>query len=200
MRTLGQLAEYGNRTVISTIHQPNSDIFEQFDRLLLLARGKIIYFNKANQSVEYFGSNGNQCPELSNPCDFFMSMMSKESIEFDCDDGEIDNDKIEQEYETLITKFHNDYQRSDLKCNADEVHPNIVAIDGGRGAISQTPWCYQFNLLAKRNFLNLIRLPQTSYVKLITTCVTAGFAALLFWQAGALIDPATEKVTRVTYN
>lgn len=77
MRTLGQLAEYGNRTVISTIHQPNSDIFEQFDRLLLLARGKIIYFNKANQSVEYFGSNGNQCPELSNPCDFFMSMMSK---------------------------------------------------------------------------------------------------------------------------
>lgn len=47
--------------------------------------------------------------------------------------------------------------------------------------VTQTPWCYQFNLLAKRNFLNLIRLPQTSYVKLITTCVTAGFAALLFW-------------------
>lgn len=35
--------------------------------------------------------------------------------------------------------------------------------------------------------MNLVRLPQTSYVKLVTTVVTAMFAALLFWQAGALI-------------
>lgn len=60
-----------------------------FDRLVLLAKGKIIYFNQASLSVEYFGSIGYQCPELSNPCDFFMSMMSKESIEFD--DKEIDS-------------------------------------------------------------------------------------------------------------
>jgi len=37
--------------------------------------------------------------------------------------------------------------------------------------------------------MNLVRLPQTSYVKLITTVVTALFAALLFWQAGEYIDP-----------
>lgn len=65
--------------------------------------------------------------------------------------------------------------------------------------MSTTPWCFQFNLLAKRNFLNLIRLPQTSYVKVITTCVTAGFAALLFWQVGALI-PEDGPATRTTYN
>jgi len=58
MTTLGQLAEHGNRTVISTIHQPNSDIFEKFDRLLLLAKGKIIFFNKSSLSVEYFGNIG----------------------------------------------------------------------------------------------------------------------------------------------
>jgi hypothetical protein len=31
--------------------------------------------------VEYFNKIGYPCPELSNPCDFFMAMMSKESIE-----------------------------------------------------------------------------------------------------------------------
>lgn len=56
METLGDLARYGNRTVISTIHQPNSDIFEMFDMLLLLARGKIIYLNKANLSVDFFAA------------------------------------------------------------------------------------------------------------------------------------------------
>lgn len=104
METLGDLARHEQRTVISTIHQPNSDIFEQFDRLVLLAKGKIIYFNKANLSVEYFGSIGYQCPELSNPCDFFMSMMSKESLEFDNEDNDgvdeaVDlNYKIEAQY------------------------------------------------------------------------------------------------------
>lgn len=58
MEILGDLARKDNRTVISTIHQPNSDIFEMMDLLVLLAKGKIIYFNKADKSVDYFGSIG----------------------------------------------------------------------------------------------------------------------------------------------
>jgi ABC-type multidrug transport system ATPase subunit len=78
--TLKELALSG-RTVISTIHQPNSDIFESFDRLMLLAQGKIIYFNHANLAVDYFASLGSEykCPELSNPADHFMTIMSIES-------------------------------------------------------------------------------------------------------------------------
>jgi len=45
-----------------------------------------------------------------------------------------------------------------------------------------TGFCYQFKLLAARNFMNLVRLPQTSYVKVITTTLTALFAILLFWK------------------
>ena len=103
METLGDLARKDGRTVISTIHQPNSDIFEMFDRLLLLAKGKIIYFNEARLSVDYFGSIGFQCPDLSNPADFFMSMMSIESIENDTatETGSVlvDKDKIAEMYE-----------------------------------------------------------------------------------------------------
>jgi ABC-type multidrug transport system ATPase subunit len=82
METLRDLAQAG-RTVISTIHQPNSDIFEMFDRLMLLAQGKIIYFNEARLSVDYFASINFRCPELSNPADYFMSIMSIESQEED---------------------------------------------------------------------------------------------------------------------
>lgn len=48
----------------------------------------------------------------------------------------------------------------------------------------QTSFFYQFGLLCRRNFLNLLRLPQTSYVKLLTTCITAVFAILLFFNTG----------------
>jgi ABC-type multidrug transport system ATPase subunit len=82
-----------------------------FDRLVLLAKGKIIYFNYANKSVEYFNKIGYPCPELSNPCDFFMAMMSKESIEdINEENGELmDAKMIEQKYQDLINFFDKSY-------------------------------------------------------------------------------------------
>lgn len=69
------------------------------------------------------------------------------------------------------------------------MHPDVLAITGDEEAIAVvTPWTYQFRLLATRNFLNVIRLPQTSYVKLTTTCVTATFVAFFFWQVGSYED------------
>ena len=60
------------------------------------------------------------------------------------------------------------------------MHKGVQPIDKDLN-VAQTTWAYQFGLLAKRNFLNLLRLPQTSYVKLLTTCMTALFAVLLFF-------------------
>lgn len=48
---------------------------------MLLALGKIIYFNEAKLAVNYFSEIGYRCPELSNPADYFMTMMSLESSE-----------------------------------------------------------------------------------------------------------------------
>jgi len=78
------------------------------------------------------------------------------------------------------------YFSSELVCNATEVHPEVQTLRDDDDSIQvQTPWFYQYKLLATRNFLNVVRLPQTSYVKLTTTCVTATFVAFFFWQAGS---------------
>jgi ATP-binding cassette subfamily G (WHITE) protein 2 len=46
------------RTVVTTIHQPNSTITNCFDDLLLLSFGQLIYMGKWTKSVEYFSSLG----------------------------------------------------------------------------------------------------------------------------------------------
>jgi len=167
-----------------------------FDRLVLLARGEIIYFNRADLAVDYFSNLGYACPDTSNPCDYFMSMMSKESIEIDMieenDNGvgeaALDRAEVDRRYEELILFFVEKYKQSELWCDASVSHPDILAITGDESAITVvTPWMYQYKLLATRNFLNVVRLPQTSYVKLTTTCVTATFVAFFFWQAGAAV-------------
>lgn len=43
-----------NRTVIATIHQPSQQTFDLFDTLLLLAKGRVIYFGPVAECVGYF--------------------------------------------------------------------------------------------------------------------------------------------------
>lgn len=54
---------------------------------MLLTEGQVIYFNEAKLAVDYFSGIGHVCPELSNPADFFMSIMSIESIDAEVTDS-----------------------------------------------------------------------------------------------------------------
>lgn len=54
-QTLRGLSRDG-RTVLASIHQPNSEVFELFDQLYLLSGGKTVYFGKASKAYEVFGN------------------------------------------------------------------------------------------------------------------------------------------------
>ena len=50
---LKKLANDG-KTVISTIHQPSSELFCEFDRLMLMVDGRCIYQGVAEQAYSHF--------------------------------------------------------------------------------------------------------------------------------------------------
>lgn len=75
IEVMSALAKSG-RTIISTIHQPNSDIYNMFDRLMIIANGKTLYFNEAKLAKQYFTNFGYECPPCTNPADFFIDMVS----------------------------------------------------------------------------------------------------------------------------
>lgn len=91
---LKELAHKDGKTVVSTIHQPNTETFDEFDQLLLIARGKVIFHNDGKKSVDYFKTIGFPCPEDSNPADYFMNIMSRESIIAEIEDKEINGEDI----------------------------------------------------------------------------------------------------------
>jgi ABC-type multidrug transport system ATPase subunit len=76
VRYLRELAHGCGRTVLLTIHQPNSETFALFDRLLLMAEGRLIYQGPSSEAIAYFADTLNlHCPEFHNPPDYFMSVM-----------------------------------------------------------------------------------------------------------------------------
>lgn len=58
--------------VVASIHQPNSQITECFDDLLLLAGGRTAYFGPWQNSMPYFASVGFTCPVYTNPSDHYL--------------------------------------------------------------------------------------------------------------------------------
>ena len=65
-----------NRTVICTIHQPSPITYFLFDKLLLLAEGRVIYFGPARDVVNYFASSVYKFPYIrgTNPAEFVISV------------------------------------------------------------------------------------------------------------------------------
>jgi ABC-type multidrug transport system ATPase subunit len=63
------------RTVIATIHQPSYNMYRNFQRLILLFEGKIVYQAPAKKSRRYFADIGYATPKLINPLDYYMGIL-----------------------------------------------------------------------------------------------------------------------------
>lgn len=71
--TLKLLAKKG-RTVIVTIHQPRSEIWGLFDRVILLARGKPVYADTRQGCIGYFTDLGYALPPFCNPAEHVIDV------------------------------------------------------------------------------------------------------------------------------
>ena len=76
VRFLKKLAAAG-QAILCTIHQPNSALFENFDRLLLLQKGgECVYFGDIGKDAAvllgYFRRNGAHCPSDGNPAEWML--------------------------------------------------------------------------------------------------------------------------------
>ena len=151
---------------------------------MLIAQGKILYFNEAQLAVDYFGGIGYKCPDMTNPADFFMNIMSCENpneIESDASNGVIKTEaEILKEFSKKINYLNEEYQKSSLKNDYAYVSPQVSEIHPTEISATYAPWLYQLALLAHRSLVNVARLPQASIVKLISTAVTGLFIDILF--------------------
>ncbi|PSN48090.1 hypothetical protein C0J52_03441 [Blattella germanica] len=71
----------GGRTVVCTIHQPSSRLFEMFDDLYILSEGQCLYNGPINAMTSVFEEAGFQCPEHYNRADFALEIASRKKDE-----------------------------------------------------------------------------------------------------------------------
>lgn len=62
------------KSVVATLYQAGNGIYSQFDKVLVLAEGKEIYYGPASEAKQYFEDMGFVCPPGANVGDFLTSV------------------------------------------------------------------------------------------------------------------------------
>ncbi|CAG8696953.1 21385_t:CDS:10, partial [Cetraspora pellucida] len=80
VQTLKEFAKKQRKTIIMVIHQPASQVFELFDKLLLMADGQVAYFGDSKNVVDYLANEGFICHPNFNPADYILELLSDSTI------------------------------------------------------------------------------------------------------------------------
>ncbi|EDV95783.1 protein scarlet [Drosophila grimshawi] len=73
--TLHELAQKGT-TILCTIHQPSSQLFDNFNNVMLLADGRVAFTGSPQHALNFFADHGYYCPEAYNPADFLIGVLA----------------------------------------------------------------------------------------------------------------------------
>ncbi|CAH2074508.1 unnamed protein product, partial [Iphiclides podalirius] len=75
IQVLNGLARKG-KTVVCTIHQPSSELYAMFDKLLIMADGRVAFLGSPDQATEFFKELGAACPANYNPADHYIQLLA----------------------------------------------------------------------------------------------------------------------------
>lgn len=192
-QTLRNLAMDG-RTVIASIHQPSSEVFELFDKLYLLSGGKTIYFGQAVEACNFFAAAGFPCPTLRNPSDHFLRCINSD---FDRVNATLKGSFRIREHETVdpldrltttqvINVLLDTYQTSEFAMQtAAKVH-EITQIKGTvlESSGSQASFFMQAFTLTKRSFVNMSRDVGYYWLRLVIYILVSFCVGTIYFNVG----------------
>ncbi|KAI8622996.1 multidrug resistance protein CDR1 [Xylariaceae sp. FL1651] len=175
-RFMKKLAAAG-QTIICTIHQPSSVLFETFDVLLLLAkRGRTTYFGDTGKDssivLDYFARHGVPCPLGTNPAEHIVDVVEGRFGTRTDWPAEWEASQERQRILEQLTVL----EQSDG--HASEV---IAATDDKDFA---APISYQIQLVTRRQLLALWRNPDYVWNKIGLHVSNGLFAGFTFWKIG----------------
>lgn len=172
VQVLKKLSQKG-KTVILTIHQPSSELFELFDKILLMAEGRVAFLGTPNEAADFFAYLGAQCPTNYNPADYYVQVLavmpgkeqeSKERIAKICDNFAVG--RVSREMEQTFQKM--------------AVKANGVPLDEDSNHPYNATWFTQLRAVLWRSWLTVLKEPLLVKVRLIQTTMVAVLIGLIF--------------------
>ncbi|KAL5269519.1 hypothetical protein ACHWQZ_G003118 [Mnemiopsis leidyi] len=169
---ISQLAK-ANRTILCTIHQPASEIFQLFDRICLVSEGEIAYMGDTTSGLDLFKAAGYPCKSNFNPADHFVFTLavrpgSEESCKDRCQQI-IEHYKSSASYTAMVEKIN----------SISDDAPEVLFKNLSKKQI-QPSICSQVAENFKRSLKNIVRNPAYSKARIMQSIVIGLLMGLTF--------------------
>ncbi|XP_034941843.1 ATP-binding cassette sub-family G member 4 [Chelonus insularis] len=167
-----------NRTIVCTIHQPSASLFQLFDHVLFLAKGKCLYQGATNRLVPFLENVKLPCPIYHNPADY--------AIELAC--GEYGDDKID----VLVNVIQNGKSTQWFDSSIPEIEDfqmdNSCIESNGKfkrkQSLQATSPLHQLKVLLFRGYIKTKRDATLTHLRFLVNIVTGIMLGSLFIEAG----------------
>ncbi|XP_063236423.1 protein white-like [Bacillus rossius redtenbacheri] len=180
---LKSMAQKG-KTVVCTIHQPSSEVFALFDKVLLMAEGRVAFLGSAAEACLFFRKLGAACPTNYNPADFFIQLLAvipsredacKETIELICDNFQA-SDIGANLHDVTRPKL---YQMKELM-NGGGIYPEAEVAQRRRSPYKASWWA-QMRAVLWRSWLCAMKEPILIKVRILQTVMVALVIGLVYF-------------------
>ncbi|XP_023539386.1 ABC transporter G family member 22-like isoform X1 [Cucurbita pepo subsp. pepo] len=197
VQILHEIAEAG-KTVVTTIHQPSSRLFHNFDKLILLGKGNLIYYGKAAEAMNYFSSIGCSPLIAMNPAEFLLDLANgnlndvsvpseledKVQVENSEPDSRLDRpspalvqEYLVEAYETRVAEKEKRKMLAPLMLD-EELKSKVKSSKRQWGA----SWWEQYSILFHRGIKER-RHEYFSWLRITQVLATAVILGLLWWRS-----------------
>ncbi|KAJ0395884.1 hypothetical protein ATCC90586_008843 [Pythium insidiosum] len=139
------------KTVICTIHQPSSLVYDMFTSVMILSAGETVYCGPRRDALRHFASIGFECPTYSNPAEYFIELVNADF------EGHADIPKLVGSYASSPAA---------AKLTSQIIADRNAVIETKATAVEPPSALRQFWVLLYRNSLNNIRNPGIYWVRL----------------------------------
>ncbi|THX78435.1 putative ABC multidrug transporter [Aureobasidium pullulans] len=189
---LRKLADAG-QAVLCTIHQPSAVLFQEFDRLLFLAKGgKTVYFGDIGENsrtlLDYFENNGaRHCDDEENPAEFMLEIVNAGSSGQGPDWHEVwKNSEEAKGVQTQIDELH---EKSSHRAREHEPTKEELSEFA-------MPLTAQITVVTQRVFQQYWRMPSYILAKWMLGTCAGLFIGFSFYQA----DSSTQGLQNVIFS
>ncbi|XGW18842.1 hypothetical protein V3C99_002996 [Haemonchus contortus] len=172
------------KTVVTTIHQPSSQVYEMADRLILMANGEVAFQGNASEVGEFLNDCGYPCPRFMSLPDHMMKVLSQ------------DDDVSEREFIERVEGILEFFGNSDdarivhhiTHGFANTSYKRKIKFDLGEDAEYCASWCTQTWWLFVRSSRSLVRNPVVVVVRLVQVFAISMILGLIYFQSSFTKD------------
>ncbi|CAJ1945547.1 unnamed protein product [Cylindrotheca closterium] len=166
---LRKLAKSENLIVIMTIHQPSTKVYNDFDQVMLMSKGRQAYMGKAASAHEYFETIGYPMMQMTNPADFLVDLVNADFTSEDSVLSILD----EWEHRTSKIQMNND-QKMVVDSDDDDFHQLMRR---------KKSFLHELNVLFRRHAVLIARDPILYVGRIVVLLIFCTIFALAYWSS-----------------